>query len=521
LTYCYIYVNIGDYMFGLVHRGELPGSTENEFEHLTTRLQHLWLVEHNEDGTHKLDEMGVALAEHTHDASDIVSGELEKARQHAETAYLDENNIWAGSNMFLGGATIPTCSTFDHGLKFGSWTTGLTVDGTVAAQIIPGITGQAFVLTYNAYWDDASGDWKAKGSGRVAALVMEGGSMWFAMGNGNPTFFGDIIHPAGTPLDIPGGINCAWKVTMKWYSHPTGNVGIGSSFNAGLNTGPIGSEPQGKLHIKEEVNTRLAVIVETINDDNAQGGEIQFRRSRGTETAPTDVQDGDSIGGIIGYAKSGAASDEHLGTGSVAIKVDGTFASGDRPPSKVVISTNEAGASGATERVAVKADGVVQILSGQLQFPSVQLPSSNANTLDDYEEGTFTPTIVGSGGGTPGAYSVQIGRYVKIGRNVFVHGFVAISNLGTVASSGGILRIGGLPFTALNLANYFAPVTVGFWNNIAATTVSVGGIVTNNTDYIRLTRVTTAGAGSSPDFAVADATATTSFVFSAYYEAAN
>ena len=46
-------------MFGLVGRGELPQVTEDEFEHLSTRLRHLWLVEHKEDGTHDMDAAGV------------------------------------------------------------------------------------------------------------------------------------------------------------------------------------------------------------------------------------------------------------------------------------------------------------------------------------------------------------------------------------------------------------------------------------------------------------------------------
>lgn len=31
--------------------------------------------------------------------------------------------------------------------------------------------------------------------------------------------------------------------------------------------------------------------------------------------------------------------------------------------------------------------------TGQIVFPATQNASSNANTLDDYEEGTWTPTV--------------------------------------------------------------------------------------------------------------------------------
>lgn len=39
-------------MFGLINRDTLPNSTADEFEHFTSSLKALWLVEHNEDGTH-------------------------------------------------------------------------------------------------------------------------------------------------------------------------------------------------------------------------------------------------------------------------------------------------------------------------------------------------------------------------------------------------------------------------------------------------------------------------------------
>jgi len=78
-----------------------------------------------------------------------------------------------------------------------------------------------------------------------------------------------------------------------------------------------------------------------------------------------------------------------------------------------------------------------------IQFPATQIPSADANTLDDYEEGTWTPTAFG--GTTTGTttYNVQTGTYTKIGRQVIVNGRLDWSAL----TGTGSLRIGGLPFT--------------------------------------------------------------------------
>ena len=80
---------------------------------------------------------------------------------------------------------------------------------------------------------------------------------------------------------------------------------------------------------------------------------------------------------------------------------------------------------------------------GQIVFPSTQNASTDVNTLDDYEEGTFTPTIVGSSGGGA-TYSVQIGNYTKIGNRVF---FTIYIDLLTTSVSGTV-TIQGLPFAA-------------------------------------------------------------------------
>ena len=78
-----------------------------------------------------------------------------------------------------------------------------------------------------------------------------------------------------------------------------------------------------------------------------------------------------------------------------------------------------------------------------ITFPAAQSASSDANTLDDYEEGTWTPTAFG--GTTTGTttYNVQTGTYTKIGRQVIVNGRLDWSAL----TGTGSLRIGGLPFT--------------------------------------------------------------------------
>lgn len=110
-----------------------------------------------------------------------------------------------------------------------------------------------------------------------------------------------------------------------------------------------------------------------------------------------------------------------------------------------------------------------KIASGQvlpaagITFPATQSASSDANTLDDYEEGTFTPTVFGStvAGTTTYNSSSTYGRYVKVGQWVFVEACVTWS---TSSGASGGAQIGGLPFTVANFTNHFPTGTLGYYN---------------------------------------------------------
>ncbi len=80
-----------------------------------------------------------------------------------------------------------------------------------------------------------------------------------------------------------------------------------------------------------------------------------------------------------------------------------------------------------------------------ITFPATQVASSDANTLDDYEEGNWTPTVAATTTNpTVSSYPTRIGRYVKIGKQVTI--YCGIQNNSSGGS--GNLKITGLPFQA-------------------------------------------------------------------------
>ena len=85
--------------------------------------------------------------------------------------------------------------------------------------------------------------------------------------------------------------------------------------------------------------------------------------------------------------------------------------------------------------------GKLQVSDG-ITFPATQSASTDANTLDDYEEGTWTPTV-SSSSGTLTSYTSS-GKYTKIGRSVTVSFIAEIVTTGTAS---GTMRIDSFPFT--------------------------------------------------------------------------
>ena len=89
-------------------------------------------------------------------------------------------------------------------------------------------------------------------------------------------------------------------------------------------------------------------------------------------------------------------------------------------------------------------------------FPATQSASSDANTLDDYEEGTWTPAL--SASGYTFSYGSQNGYYAKIGSVVLFKLYMTVSVASGSGSAGATIT--GLPYSSLNIAANYGGVSV-------------------------------------------------------------
>ena len=147
---------------------------------------------------------------------------------------------------------------------------------------------------------------------------------------------------------------------------------------------------------------------------------------------------------VIGYSSGSGITSGSKNT------IIGTYSGAAAPISAtgsnyVVLSDGDANivASTKTAQTFALQGGTLSAGTG-IAFPATQSASSDANTLDDYEEGTWTPNQ-GSGLVVVGAFS-SVGNYVKIGRVVTVQGY--LSGATSVSVPGGFnILTSNLPFS--------------------------------------------------------------------------
>jgi len=115
--------------------------------------------------------------------------------------------------------------------------------------------------------------------------------------------------------------------------------------------------------------------------------------------------------------------------------------------------------------------GKVLLGIGQIGFPASATASSDPNTLDDYEEGTWTPTVTANTG-TLTSVTNKSARYTKIGNRVFVDIKFTVATNGT---GGGWLAV-DLPFTNGSVDSSFSAITTAglvMWAGVTAATDEV------------------------------------------------
>jgi hypothetical protein len=175
---------------------------------------------------------------------------------------------------------------------------------------------------------------------------------------------------------------------------------------------------------------------------------------------------------VLGTPASGTVTNL---TGTASININGTV--GATTPTTVVATTVKASTTMGVGAATPSASGA------GITFPATQSASTDANTLDDYEEGTWTISL----GGTT-AYQDRSANYVKIGKLVYVQGYIVVNTIGT----GSATMISGLPFSAESVS--YGSGSSSYFASIATSIVFITPYVyANNPTSIQFRTLTAAG----------------------------
>ena len=220
------------------------------------------------------------------------------------------------------------------------------------------------------------------------------------------------------------------------------------------------STPVSALNVIASVD-KVAVIGAASNlDSDADvlwgAGIKETQLLNGTASRPGVLSIGGSLTanesmGIINFFRSGNTD----GYRSRAYIRGSTPASGTANQHGGILqfATAADDAGNPTERMSITPAGAVEIANGNLVFSTngtgIDFSASagggaSSSLLDDYEEGTWTPSLKFDGADILMTYGTQTGHYTKIGNLVHIQLRITLTNKGT---STGNATIAGLPFT--------------------------------------------------------------------------
>ena len=280
------------------------------------------------------------------------------------------------------------------------------------------------------------------------------GGVFFSSSPGTDFSIGKSNVNTATTLSFRNGNTGASLMDLT----SSGNLLIGTTSNpVGNNVVGIGALSNGNLQITRDGGLPLHINRKT------DAGALIDLRSDGTSVGSIGVVAGNNVfinGDTIGLA----IGDDN------------------------VYPANASGAS--TDGATDLGDAVARWRNLYLSGGAFLGGTTSANFLDDYEEGTWTPTYTATGTNPSSVtYNIQVGRYIKIGHQVVAQ--CRIRTDGSLTQGSGALYIAGLPFNSQSVVNVFGGAIIHYTQNWATNNAPARAYQNANESRIVLVRYDT------------------------------
>lgn len=279
-------------------------------------------------------------------------------------------------------------------------------------------------------------------------------------GNGNRSALYARMNVSGSPTRSASTFSGAFTAFTEGAA--AGGTYFGSNPYCRLITGATGVcmgeevDTDAQVNCTAKIGIQIADIATSVGTPSVYNQAFKILKQVGAygydqgivfETSPAA---GVRTTGTLIHATSGGAYGYGIDFGQV------TFSGGSIIlPNNSYIAARNAANNATIGVVALSSSNIVvlgdathgvAVLGGQVSFPATANPSSDANTLDDYEENTWLPVLGGTGGTSGQTYTTQIGHYTKIGNTVTCVFELVLSNKGTITTN---CQISNLPFFSM------------------------------------------------------------------------
>jgi len=274
-----------------------------------------------------------------------------------------------------------------------------------------------------------------------------------------------VIVGSSTALSSAANDTFTVVGTSYFAGNPAIGIRFGSSETVGWTVGVSASGANKDLVFKDDGPSEVF----RLGDASATNQATVTGQLRVTNGVVVNASGINVTGGI-----TVASGDVTLSTGSLTVTAGSIT---------ITAGGISAGASSTFTGGVTLTNSILTLTGGQIAFPVTQVASSDANTLDDYEEGPWTPNLGGNE-----SLSTASGTYTKIGRQVTIQCRIVVNTIGT----GSVNTVSGLPF-AVGSLNCAMPVS--YWNTSSTNYVFVAGIAVNGTSTVQFYAATAATAG--------------------------
>ena len=294
--------------------------------------------------------------------------------------------------------------------------------------------------------------------------------------------------------DMPGRIvflttaDGASSVTERMRLTSTGQVLIGHT--AAVNSIYAAANAIPGLSVFDATSASSSILLMR-NDATGPASTplLSLGRSRSATTgAHTVVQVGDTLGAVNFVGSDGSAFKE---AAKIIAQSDTGTPSATSMAGRLAFFTTPSASVTPSERMRIDSAGIMMVgqttatgdakiqVSNGVRFGGTT--STDVNTLDFYQEGTFTPVIAGSTTAGAGTYTAQVGFYTRVGNTVDF----TLTVTWTAHTGAGNLLVTGLPFTSNATGNRIYSVSVlssnltftgqlAGWINNSQTRVDIG-----------------------------------------------